>query len=104
MNAGEMDKFVMIQRQTETIEANHSVSESWSDLLGVWCKFKTNTMKEHSDGQNIQSDMLTIIMWPTDITRKDRLTYDGDVYEIEAVDKVNPEHYVIKAKRNEQGS
>lgn len=104
MNAGELDKYVMIQRQTESVAANHSVVDTWSDLLGVWCKIKTDSMKENSDGQDIQTDMLTIIMWPTDITHNDRILYNGDVYEIEAVDTIDPSKYVIKAKRNEQGS
>lgn len=104
MNAGEMDKYIMFQRKTETVEANHSVTESWADLQGMWCKFKTNSMNENNSGQEIQTDILTVVFWPFEVTYKDRFTYNGDVYDIQAVDKVNPDYYVLKAKRNEQGS
>lgn len=101
MNAGEMDKYVMIQRQTETVDSNHAVVDSWVDLKGVWCHIKTNSMKENVGGQELQTDMLTIVIWPDDITHNDRLTYNGQVLEIESLDKMKPEFYVIKAKRNE---
>lgn len=100
MNAGELDKYVTIQRTSQVTQADHSHIDTWSDLLSVWCQIKTSSTSEVNQGQDQQYDKVEIKFWATDITHSDRITHNSDIYDIEGVDKTRDDFYIVKATKN----
>lgn len=101
MNAGKMDKFVVVERNTPTVGSLHEPVDSWATHISIWCEEMTPSAKEIREGQDIQHNTVQLKSWPCDVTHKDRILYNSNYYHIESViDKKS--YYLINATMNQQ--
>lgn len=90
MRAGELDRRVTIERYTtEKNEWNEDV-EVWAPLATVWCAKRDVSAGESYRAQSVSAQITTrfTIRYSSqvaDVNPKDRLIYEGRVYNITAV-------------------
>jgi SPP1 family predicted phage head-tail adaptor len=85
MDAGELDRRVTIQRQTETDDGLATVPGSWADLVTVWAKLMPVSGQEKlAAAQNSSFSLRRFkIRKPSIVlTTKDRLVFEDDGHDI----------------------
>ena len=61
IDAGKLDKRIVIQENTVTIGADGSRSDAWTDDATVWCQFMKATSREFLAAQQVNSDVTHLI-------------------------------------------
>lgn len=84
IRAGRKDRKITIQRATEARDAIGGVTETWSDHLVLWAEVVPVSGKEALEyDRNVSSRTSRFIVhFLDDITREDRISYDGDSWNI----------------------
>jgi SPP1 family predicted phage head-tail adaptor len=84
MRAGKLDRRITIQRATTAANARNEQIETWSDLATVWAQQRPNRGQERFAAQEVagQSVMTFHIRYRRDLTVKDRISYQGKVWDI----------------------
>ena len=95
MRFGKMDRRIVIERATLTTNTYGERAESWGTLATVWAEI---SYKYGSGTESIQSDQILtkqpvsfIIRYSATtngITPTDRVSYGGDLYQIEAIQEI----------------
>ena len=90
MRAGKLDRVITIQRAVTSPNAFNEPVETWQDVARVWAQQRPNRGAERFTAQGINGDaVLTFhIRWRSDLTVKDRILYEGRVWNITDVREV----------------
>jgi SPP1 family predicted phage head-tail adaptor len=88
--AGELDRRITIQRATVTLNEFNEPIETWGDLATVWAKRRDASATESYRAQEVGAEITArfTIRWSTtaaSVTPRDRLSFDGRLYNITAV-------------------
>jgi SPP1 family predicted phage head-tail adaptor len=88
--AGELDRRITIQRATVTLNEFNEPIETWGDLTTVWAKRRDASATESYRAQEVGAEITArfTIRWSTtaaSVTPRDRLNFDGRLYNITAV-------------------
>ena len=85
--AGRYRHRVTIQRVTETKDADGGYVKTWADLATVWAEIRGVGGREYFDKDVVTSEVscVFIIRFRSDLVPTDRLSWNGDSYEIVAI-------------------
>lgn len=94
MRAGDLDRRITLMRYGISYNADNEPIEGYTALATVWASWRRATARETLAGAEISaaaSDIFEIRYSSTvaDLNPKDRLTYQGDDYNITAVDEID---------------
>lgn len=88
MEAGKLDRPIVVQRKTETVAASGAVIETWVNLLSVRAEVRDPTADEIAGGfgQAEAQSVWFVVRWnPSPITTGDRILYAGRVYDVKEI-------------------
>lgn len=87
MRAGRLDRRITFQRFASTQDEFGQPIETWSDYATVWARVEPLRGRERFEAQREHAEVDTRfhIRYRADITVLDRIAYEGDLYDIEAV-------------------
>lgn len=89
MKAGRLDRRITIQQNTPSTNSFGEQDESWADLDTVWAEVRTQSGREiFAAGTQAEIDIAFRIRHRTDLTRAMRIVYDGDNYDILAINEI----------------
>ena len=90
MQAGKLDRKIVIQTLTETQDDYGGVVESWSELATVWARFIPGGGNESFVAQAVYAEAQGRfhIRWRSDVTTKHRIQWDGKDWDILAVSEI----------------
>ena len=82
-----LDQQVVIEKLTESVDENGSLTESWATLATIWAAVVALRGRELMDRTKVNSvvQWRFRIRWRDDVTPKMRLSWRGDTYDIAAV-------------------
>lgn len=101
MKAGALDRRIIIQSSTQTVDQYGAPRYIWSDVATVWAQYLPGGGDErYSPGQiYAQTDARFRIRYRSDITPLNRIVYNGRIYDILAIEEEGRRvGLVIKAK------
>ena len=104
MNPGRMDRQVTLQRFTVTQSAIGEAVKTWSTLATVPAAYKPSPGGEPVNGDKVEAELPVVftIRYYSGLNPKDRLQYEGTVYNILAVTEVGRRHLMeLRARRQE---
>ena len=90
LNAGLMNRRIVIERVTETVKPSGSVSKVWTQLATVWGEMIQQTATEFFTGYG-EAETGTVIFrvrYRPGITTADRVTYAGTAYGITEIKEI----------------
>ncbi|MDP2358015.1 MAG: phage head closure protein [Beijerinckiaceae bacterium] len=87
IEAGKLDRRIVIQRATVTTNALNEEVQSWAPLITVWAGKREVSDRERFAANEIGAEVTTrfTIRWSTQagaVDARDRILYDGRVYNI----------------------
>ncbi len=86
MRAGRMDKQITIQQVTETADAYGQPVASWSTYRTVWAEVLEQRGREYFNQTEVAQAVTIFRIWHlSGLTRKMRISYDGDYYDIVSI-------------------
>ena len=91
LNAGKLNQRIVIEQNTPTRSAAGGEIESWGTLTTVLAEIDPRRGREFFAAQAVQAEALTVFrirFLISDVTRKMRISYDGDLYDITNIAKV----------------
>lgn len=103
MRAGRLDRRIIIEQNTPTLNSHGDEVDSWATLATVWAEFVPlrGAEKFQSEQTLAQADYRFRIRHRTDVTPKERIKLNGDIYDITAVLEIRRKQGTeILAKRN----
>lgn len=96
MIIGKLRHRVTIQTYSESTNSYGETSKSWSDQATVWASVEPLSGRELEYAQQVHAQTTTkIVMRWRSISTKQRISFNGQTYEILSV--LNPEERNIKA-------
>lgn len=104
MRAGRLNRRITIQQVTETQDSYNALTESWSTYKTVWAEVVPKRAREYfSQAETVsQSDIMFRIRHISGVTTKMRISYDGNVYDIQSIIEIGyKEGLEIMARLNE---
>jgi SPP1 family predicted phage head-tail adaptor len=93
MLAGKLDRRITLQRYGITYNDDNEPVEGFTDLATVWASWRRASARETLASAEINAAATDVfeIRWSSvvsEINPKDRLIYQGDVYDIQAVAEI----------------
>lgn len=90
MRAGDLDRKIVIQTVTESRSGSGAVTDSWSAFATVWAKVRPLSGREYLAAAQINAEVDTefTIRWLSGVTPKMRISYDGNIYDIEHIAEI----------------
>lgn len=90
MPAGRLDRRVTLQQVAETRSSSGDVVQSWSELATVWAGVQQPSGRTAFEATERQArgDAIFRIRYRDDVTAKNRILYQGDIYEILAIKEI----------------
>ncbi len=89
MISGRLDRKITIQELTTTNDEYGEPVESWSDLATVWAEVKQQSAREMwESGKVSEVEMMFRIRYRSGIDTTNRISYDGDTYDITGVREI----------------
>lgn len=87
MGAGSLDRRIVIERATEAQDAAGQPVPTWATFATLWASRKDVSDGERfSDGQELGTRVSRFVIRHSSeaktVTAKDRISYDGDIYDI----------------------
>ena len=84
LQAGKMDRDIVIEAVTRTFDAAGAPVETWSTVLSCRAELVQSTAKEfiRDFGSDHVSSTIFRIRWTDQITLENRVTYNGTHYDI----------------------
>jgi SPP1 family predicted phage head-tail adaptor len=94
MRAGALDRRIVIERVTITPDEFNGATETWATLATVWASKSDVKDGERMRAGSVSSEITTRfrIRYSTtvaDVSPKDRIQFDGLVFDIVAVKEIN---------------
>lgn len=90
MRAGELDRQIVIESATETQNGIGEPIKTWSTFATVWAKAKQLRGREYVAAQAINAEIDTVftIRWLAGVTRKMRILYDAQYFDIHDIAEI----------------
>src|SRR5262245_20493120 len=93
MRGGKLDRRITLQQATVTYDSLNNPIQTWGDLATVWASRQDMSDTERVAASEVGADMTTRfqIRWSNLVSvlnPKDRLTFDGNSYEIVNVKEI----------------
>ena len=91
MEAGKLDRFIIVQRKSVTVSATGATSETWANLLAVRAAMLDATADEIAGdfGEAEAKTVVFLVRWnPTPITTGDRILCGGETYDLKEIVEV----------------
>jgi len=87
MQAGTMDRRIVLQTATETRDDYGEPVPSWSTLATVWARYRALSGRERFVDDQIQATLEAefVVRYRGDVTPKQRISWDSETWQIEAV-------------------
>ena len=84
MSIGRMDRQIVIEQNTPTQDSAGQPIDSWATLATVWAEFLPAGGREFWQAKQVNAETVASfrIHYRSDVTRKMRLTFAGDTYDI----------------------
>nr|WP_303244225.1 phage head closure protein [uncultured Cellulosilyticum sp.] len=105
MDIGKLNKRITIERQSE-VEDEYGVSKiSWVPLKTVWCSINGLYGREYWEAKKYEAENTLSISIRyascADITTKDRVNFNGKLFNIQHIDNIQFRNEVLKLKVSE---
>ena len=91
MEAGKLDRFIIVQRKTESLSATGAITETWTNLLAVRAAILDQTAEEIAGGfgEAEAKTVVFLVRWnPTPITTGDCILCGSVVYDLKQIVEV----------------
>lgn len=90
MRAGRRNRRITIQQVTETQDSYGAITESWSTYKSVWAEVVPKRGREYFNQPETvsQEDVMFRILYIAGVTHKMRISYDGNVYDIQSIGEI----------------
>ncbi|WP_306113274.1 MULTISPECIES: phage head closure protein [unclassified Roseovarius] len=87
LKSGKLDRQITIERQTETVAASGAVSKVWATVATIRAELVQRSAKEFLTGYG-EAETGSLVFRTRyhpglNITTADRVTFDGDAYDID---------------------
>jgi SPP1 family predicted phage head-tail adaptor len=84
VQAGKMDRRIVLQRMTSSLNAIREPTESYATLATVWAEVTPASVAESQGADSTQARAYTqfSIRYRNDLTAKDRIVFDSKTYKI----------------------
>lgn len=94
INAGDLDKRVIIQYPALSRDSYGAETQTWTDLVTVWAGIITDSGREFFAAQKINSEVTAVIKirYRADIKTTMRIKYGNRFFDILFVNDVNQGH------------
>lgn len=100
MRAGRLNRRIIIQEPTETQDDFGEAIQSWATYRTIWAEVRQKPGRESFDADQIVAETDTVfkIRYLTGLTRKMRISYNSDIYDIHSISEIGfKEGHEIKA-------
>lgn len=89
INAGELDRRVVIQRAVRTTDTHGESVIAWDSLATVWAKFEAGGGSEThlADRRQANQAATFTLRWLAGVMAEMRVLHDGDAWDIESVEE-----------------
>ena len=90
LNAGQMNRRIVIERLTETVTVSGDVSQSWAPVATVWAEVLQQTASEFFTGYG-KAETGTVIFrvrYLPGISTADRVSYNGTAYGLSEIKEI----------------
>jgi len=89
MRVGKRDRRIVVERYTEIRNAYNEAEMQWAPLLNVWANLRTQSGKEALQAEQVvASDVVVFNIRFAALTTKDRVCYNGKVYDIQHLNEI----------------
>lgn len=90
MQAGKLDRRVIIQQTTQSADASGERVDSWSTLATVWAGITYNPGDEKIEGQQITASQKIVweIRYRSDVTENMRISWNSKYYYITSIEEI----------------
>lgn len=91
MQAGQLDRFVLIEEEVEGAQgATGEIATTWRTLFSLWARVTPTAGNERfTSSQHLaQADTAFRVRWVEGVTPLNRISYDAHLYDIVAVMEV----------------
>lgn len=90
MRAGKLDRFITIERPTETVAASGAVSSTWANIATVRAELVQQSASEilSGFGEGETGSVIFRIRYLPGLTTADRVIYDGAAYGLQEVAEI----------------
>lgn len=87
LNIGNMDRRIIIERETETVQPSGSVLKAWKPVATVWAEVLQQTASEFFTGygEAETGNVVFRMRYRPGITTADRVRHDGVAYGLKEV-------------------
>lgn len=87
MRTGRLDRRIILQRKTVTVDGSGAEIYTWVDLATIWAIYIPSRGAERFLAMQKVAEIDTIfrIRHRNDVTAKDRISYRGKLYDIQAI-------------------
>lgn len=92
ISAGQLNKRVTLQRATEAAADSYNVTAlTWGDVKTLWARVRPLTGRELFDSAQMEAEVSHEITfrWVDNVTPKDRISFNGRVFNIVSVINVD---------------
>lgn len=105
MNPGKLKHKITFQKHTCIEDSNHVSKDEWQDVCTVWCSMNNLFGKEYWSAKQYQAENTVefIIRYGAykNLSVKDRINFNGKLFNISSIDNVKYENKFIKIKAME---
>jgi SPP1 family predicted phage head-tail adaptor len=90
MMAGRMDRTIVIQRVTTTIDAYGTPTETWADMVTLRAQIIQASTDEYIRGAGASDETVVVFRtwWRDGITLADRIIYQGVIHNIKETKEI----------------
>lgn len=97
---GNMDARIVLQSFSESVNKYGERIETWTTLATVWAQveYEIKPSKEGDVGtgkQVVQQDVIFRIRTRTDVTERNRISYDSRTHDIIAIEKTQDRQFML---------
>lgn len=102
---GNLNRRITIQRRTVTVDSHGGRVESYFNLATVWASLdhpQTGSGEDMANALKIATQNTVFVIWKRDVQFTDRITYNGNVYDITRIAEIGLNQYLqLTAERRE---
>jgi SPP1 family predicted phage head-tail adaptor len=90
MRAGKLDRSITVQRFISTVDDYGTPVQSWTDHVETRAQIIQQSTEEFIRGYGASDDAIVIFRtrWIDDITTADRVSFDGETYNIKEIKQI----------------
>ncbi len=94
MEAGELNKRIILQRESWTLDTYNSKVATWTNVATVWAKVKPLQGRELFQAAQVQEEVThsVTIRYRAGVTADQRISYDSRTLQILGIVNVNEEN------------